>query len=164
MNSNTQDSATKCTLTPESKSPGIEFSGTASMLSLRLSGLEEGGLGGSGLFNLAAAAGEGLESEAIEFGSEGGAFSLHDLGFRGGLPLIPALGLGEDGGWSPAAACASLKIAFLGCIKCFIARNEDGSKIKTEFRRERAVFRDWKKREETRERERREREKEERES
>lgn len=85
------------------------------MLSFRLSGLEDGGLGGSGLFILA---GEGLESGTMEFGSEGGAFSLNDLGFRGGLPLIPPLGLGEEDGGS--AAWVSRKIAFLGCIKCFI--------------------------------------------
>ena len=81
-----------------------------------MSGLEDGGRGGSGLFNLA---GEGLESGSMEFGSEGGAFSLEDLGFLGGLPLIPALGHDEEG-WS--AAWVSRKIPFLGCIKCFIGK------------------------------------------
>lgn len=100
------------------------------MLSFRLSGLEDGGRGGSGLFNLA---GEGLESGSMELGSEGGAFSLEDLGFRGGLPLIPALGQGEEGG---SAAWASRKIAFLGCIKCFIAKKWRNGRRRNGFHRE----------------------------
>jgi hypothetical protein len=69
-------------LTPESES---EFSGKASILSLRLRGFEDGGRGGKGLFNLAEAVdGEGFRSEVIEFGSRGGAFSLEDLALREG--------------------------------------------------------------------------------
>lgn len=45
------------TLTPES---GTAFSGTVSVLSLRLRGLDEGGRGGNGLLILEAGDGEGL--------------------------------------------------------------------------------------------------------
>ena len=76
-------------------------------------------------------AGEGLGSRTMELGSEGGAFSLEDLGFRGGLPLIPPLGLGEEEGGS--TAWVSRKIAFLGCIKCFIGKKRENGRGKTDF-------------------------------
>lgn len=100
------------TLTPESEPPGTEFSGTVSIISFRLRGFEDGGLGGSGLFNLA---GDCFESHGI-LGSVGGAFSFADFGFLDGLGL-DKLGLGDEGG---SVECVSLKIAFLGCMKCFI--------------------------------------------
>ena len=94
----------------------IELSKSASALSLRLRGLEEGGLGGRGLFNLA---GEGFESEAaataMRLGSEGGSFSLEGLCLRG-LDLVE-LGDEEQGS---SAEEASLSIAFFGSMKCFI--------------------------------------------
>lgn len=83
------------------------------MLSFLLRGFEEGGRGGSGLFILAAAAGEGLRSGGKELGSDGGAFSLEGFCFREGRILV-ALGFGEGGG------SVSLKMVFLGCMKCFI--------------------------------------------
>ena len=100
------------TLTPESEPPGTEFSGTVSMISFRLRGFEDGGLGGRGLLNLA---GDCFESCGM-FGSDGGAFSFVDLGFLDGLGLAK-LGLSDDGG---SVECVSLKIAFFGCMKCFI--------------------------------------------
>jgi hypothetical protein len=80
------------TLTPESEPPGTEFSGTVSMISFRLRGFEDGGLGGRGLLNLA---GDCFES-CGKFGSDGGAFSFVDLGFLDGLGLAK-LGLSDDG-------------------------------------------------------------------
>lgn len=88
------------------------------MLSFRLRGFEDGGLGGSGLFNLAAVAGDGFKSDSIALGSEGGSFSLDGLCFRDGLGLAQELGLDEEGS---SAVGVSLKIAFLGNMKCFIA-------------------------------------------
>ena len=41
---------------------------------------------------------------------------MADLAFRDGLGLAE-LGLGDDEG---SVECASLKIAFRGCMKCFI--------------------------------------------
>lgn len=99
-------------MTPESEVPGTKLSGTTSILSLRFRGFEEGGFGGKGLFNLAAVAGEGA------LGSEGGSFSLDDFGFREGLGLVEELGLDEEGS---SAEGESLKIGFLGSMKCFIA-------------------------------------------
>ena len=85
------------------------------MFSFRLRGLDDGGRGGSGLFNLAAEAGEGFGSGGKELGSDGGAFSLEGFCFREGRIILAALGFGEGGG------SVSLKIVFLGCMKCFIA-------------------------------------------
>ena len=69
-------------MTPESET---EFSGKFSILSLRLRGFEDGGLGGKGLFNLAEAVdGEGFRSGVMEFGSGGGAFSFDNLTLREG--------------------------------------------------------------------------------
>lgn len=103
-------------MTPESEPPGTEFSGTVSMLSFRLRGFEDGGLGGSGLFNLA---GDCFESHGM-FGSDGGAFSFADFVFLDGLGLAK-LGLSDDGG---SVECVSLKIGFLGCMKCFIVSTD----------------------------------------
>lgn len=77
-----------------------------SLVSLRLRGLEEGGLGGKGLFNLVWEGEEGT----MMLGSEGGSFSLEDdLCLREGLDLVE-LGLDEHG-----------SSAFLvGSMKCFI--------------------------------------------
>lgn len=77
-------------------------------------GFDDGGRGGNGPFNFAA--GEGLESEIMELGSDGGAFSLEALGFQGGLGLAE-IGFGDEGG-----SVISLNIAFLGCMKCFIEK------------------------------------------
>ena len=100
------------TLTPESEGAGRELSVRASAaVSLRLRGLEEGGLGGKGLFNLA---GEGV----TRLGSEGGSFSLEGLCLReegrGLAELVVGVGLGEEG-----SSAASLR-GFLGSMKCFI--------------------------------------------
>jgi hypothetical protein len=71
--------------------------------------LEDGGLGGNGLFNLTW---EG-EEVTVKLGSE---FSLVWLCLRGvGLDLAELLGLDEDG-----SSAASFAVAFLGSMKCFI--------------------------------------------
>lgn len=99
-------------MTPESEGAGRELSVRASAaVSLRLRGLEEGGLGGKGLFNLA---GEGV----TRLGSEGGSFSLEGLCLReegrGLVELVVGVGLGEEG-----SSAASLR-GFLGSMKRFI--------------------------------------------
>lgn len=101
----------KSTLTPESETTGAAFSASAfsarvSKLSLRLSGLEEGGRGGSGLFIF-------MAGDGWEFRSGGGAFSLEHFCFLNDLDL----GFGED---ERGGSRVSLKIVFLGCMKCFI--------------------------------------------
>ena len=91
------------------------------MVSFLLRGFDDGGRGGSELFNLAAEiAGEAfVGAGGNEFGSDGGgAFSLEAFCFRDGRGLA-ALGFGDDD--AGGSSVVSLKIAFLGCMKCFIA-------------------------------------------
>ena len=59
-------------------------------------------------FNLAAVAGDGLDSKGMEVKSNDGTFSLADLDFREGRGLVQ-LGLGDD---ATSVEFASLKIAF----------------------------------------------------
>ena len=92
----------KLTLTPESEIPGTLFSGTVSMMSFLLRGLEfeEGCLGGRGLLifpDFEPKEGDAddpvLSSKAL--GSAGGAFSLNDFCFRSDLCFCK-LGFGDD--------------------------------------------------------------------
>lgn len=114
------------------------------MQSLRFRGLEDGGLGGNEHFILVAGDCEGFWSDGggIEFRSDGGAFSLETICLReedgggDGFDLLE-LGFGDCDGDSPLA-CASLKIVFLGCIKCFIV--EILQTTHTERERERGGF------------------------
>jgi len=101
------------TLTPESEVAGgreLLSAARVSKASLRLRGLEEGGLGGKGDFNLGWEGEEGI----MGFGS---VFSLECL-VREGLDLAEevVLGLDEDG----SSVAASRAVAFLGSMKCFI--------------------------------------------
>ena len=66
---------------------------------------------------MAIIASDGLDSEGMEVKSNGGAFFLANLDFRDRRGL-EELGLGNDAG---SVEFASLKIAFLGSMKCFIA-------------------------------------------
>jgi len=94
---------------PESEGAGRELLVTASTaVSLRLRGLEEGGLGGKGLFNLA---GEGVMKEGVSFSLEG--LCLREEG-RGLVELVVGVGLGEEG-----SSTVSVR-GFLGSIKRFI--------------------------------------------
>lgn len=100
-------------MTPESEVAGwreLLSAARASKASLRLRGLEEGGLGGKGDFNL------GWEGEEGTMGF-GSVFSLECL-VREGLDLAEevVLGLDEDG----SSVAASRAVAFLGSMKCFI--------------------------------------------
>ena len=71
-------------------------------------------------FNLAVIASDGLDSKVMEVRSNDGAFSLANLDFQDGRGL-EELGLRDDAG---SVEFASLKIAFLGCMKCFIASTD----------------------------------------
>ena len=82
---------------------------------------------------MAAIAGDGLDSEVMEVRSNGGAFSLADLDFRDERGLAE-LGLGDDAG---SVEFASLKIAFLGSMKCFIASTDLTERKRTFLERER---------------------------
>jgi len=93
------------------------------MASLRLRGLEEGGLGGRGLLNIA---GEGT----ARLGSEGGSFSLEGLCLREGRCLVE---LGEGVGVAEEANSASLR-GFLGSMKCFILGQREEHREKNKAR------------------------------
>ena len=69
---------------------------------------------------MAAIGNDGLDSEGMEVRLNGGAFSLANLDFQHGRGL-EELGLRDDAG---LVEFASLKIAFLDCMKCFIASTD----------------------------------------
>ena len=69
---------------------------------------------------MAAIGNDGLDSKGMEVRLNGGAFSLANLDFQHGRGL-EELGLRDDAG---LVEFASLKIAFLDCMKCFIASTD----------------------------------------